>query len=192
MSPPEFFVWIFGGDEPRNPLAWGQVAMRAIAIYIISIALVRWGKSRMISRVSSLDVIFAFILGSLLSRGITGSASISNTTVASAALIAGHSFLTWLSCRSPRVENLIKGHCRAIISDGVVLEANLRKSHLSEADLGEELRLNANCDDISQVKAAYKERSGEISVIRQKVSLKVVEVDLKEEAKKIRIEIMSP
>jgi uncharacterized membrane protein YcaP (DUF421 family) len=189
MSPDDWLTWFFGGDEPRPQLAWGQVAMRAAAIYLISLLLVRLGKSRLISRVSPLDVILAFVLGSLLSRGITGSASITHTTVASAALIALHSLLTWLACYSDTVGNLLKGHCRILVSDGVINRDNLQRSHLSEEDLFEELRLNANCDDLTKVKAAYKERSGEISVVRRSPAIRDFEVSTKNGVKTVRIEL---
>jgi uncharacterized membrane protein YcaP (DUF421 family) len=190
MSIGGFFIQIFGGDEPLPHLSWGQVAMRALAVYLISIILVRLGKSRLISRVSALDVIVAFVLGSLLSRGITGSASISNTAVSSAALIALHSLLTWLACYSHWLGKLVKGHCQILICDGVINHENLRKSHLSEEDLLEELRLNANCEDIEQVKTAYKERSGEISVVKRQPSPQVVEVAIEQGVKIIRLEVV--
>jgi uncharacterized membrane protein YcaP (DUF421 family) len=191
MSIEDLFIRLFGGDVPRSPLGWGHVAMRAVAIYLLSIVVIRVGKSRLLSRFSALDVIIAFILGSLLSRGITGSASISNTAVSSAALIAMHSLLTWLACKSRRIGNLVKGHCRPLVSEGFVNDENLRKSHLSKDDLLEEMRLKANCDDLSKVKAAYKERSGEISVIRRTTTPKILEIDVEEGVKTVRIEWMS-
>ncbi len=59
-------------------------------MYLAGLVVVRIGKSRLISRTTSLDVILGFILGSLLSRGITGHASISGTIVASAVIVAVH------------------------------------------------------------------------------------------------------
>src|SRR4026209_2478611 len=79
---------VFGGDAPQQPLLFYQVVARAAIIYIIGLAVVRLGKGRLIGRVTSLDVILGFILGSVLSRGITGQAAISDTAIASAALVA--------------------------------------------------------------------------------------------------------
>src|ERR1043166_1219756 len=81
----------FGGDMPvSEPLALHQIAARAIVIYLVGVVIIRIGKSRLLGRVTSLDVIVAFILGSLLSRGITGHASLSGTTVATAAIVGLH------------------------------------------------------------------------------------------------------
>ena len=68
----ELFETIFGGDVPKEPLLLHQCAARAVAVYLIGIAILRIGKSRIISCVTTVDVLLGFILGSLLSRGITG------------------------------------------------------------------------------------------------------------------------
>src|SRR5215212_3593674 len=91
---------IFGGDVPEQPLALHQVAARAVVIYLIGIVIVRLGKSRLISRVTAIDVLLGFILGSLLSRGITGHASISGTALSSADIVFVHWLLTLGACRS--------------------------------------------------------------------------------------------
>lgn len=156
---------IFGGDEPERPLALTQIAARAIAIYIGGIVILRIGKSRMINRATIVDVLLAFVLGSLLSRGITGSASISGTLVACAALVALHWFMTLIAFYHHGFGTLIKGHSALLIKDGAIIWENLRKSHISKHDLLEELRLNANVEDPTVVKAAYKERSGGVGVV---------------------------
>src|SRR5438094_7160067 len=108
---------LFGGDYPDDPLKLHQVAVRAIVIYIAGVAIVRIGKSRVISRLTPLDVILGFVLGSLLSRGITGHASLSGTTMASAALVAAHWLLTWLACRWHWFGNLVNGPAVLIVKD---------------------------------------------------------------------------
>jgi hypothetical protein len=85
---------VFGGDSSTQPLQAGQIAARACLIYVLGILLVRLGKSRMLSRATPLDVLLGFILGSLLSRGINGSGSLSGTLVASSVLVGVHWFIT--------------------------------------------------------------------------------------------------
>jgi uncharacterized membrane protein YcaP (DUF421 family) len=162
----ETLEWIFGGDTPVEPLEIHQVAARAIAVYVIGLAIVRIGKSRLVGRVSGLDILVGVILGSLLSRGITGHAAISTTAASSAALVATHWLFTRLATRWHGIGNLIKGHAVPIVQDGRPLESNLAASHLSPHDLAEALRLHG-VSDISQVVAAFKERNGDISVIKK-------------------------
>lgn len=159
---------IFGGDAPTGELGWWQIAARASAIYVAALLLVRLGKSRLLSRATPLDVILTFVLGSLLSRAITGSAALSGTIVAASTLIVLHWGFTRLAFRSHWWGKLIKGESYALIRDGEIQWDNLRRSHISEHDLHEELRLNANVDDPRAVKLAVKERSGEIGVVLNK------------------------
>ena len=156
---------VFGGDIPQDPLLPHHFAARAVLIYIIGVAIVRIGKSRIVSRMTPLDVILGFILGSLLSRGITGHASLSATAISSVALVACHWAFTALAYQSHALGVLLKGNVRLLVEDGVPQLANMRHSHISRHDLEESLRL-AGVDDIREVRRAYKERNGEISVIK--------------------------
>ncbi len=58
----------FGGDTPIEPLALYQIAARAAIVYLGGLIMVRIGKSRFISRTTSMDVILGFILGSFKPR----------------------------------------------------------------------------------------------------------------------------
>lgn len=181
---------LFGGDTPHHPLTFWQIAARSLLVYAAGIAVVRFGKSRLLTRVTPLDLILGYVLGSLLSRGITGSASLSGTAVATATLVAIHWLLTALSCRYHVLGNLIKGHARQIVRDGEVLWDNMRRSHISQHDLVEELRLNANLDDVTKVASAYKERSGEIGiVVARQTEPKVVDLGIHDGVHTLRIVI---
>jgi uncharacterized membrane protein YcaP (DUF421 family) len=157
---------IFGGDAPAADINFVQVAMRALIIYVAGVVIVRLGKSRLISRATPLDVILAFILGSLLSRGITGHAPLSHTIVASAALVLIHYVFTALACRNRRFESMIKGHQYPLVVDGDIHRENMRHSHVSDDDLREAARMNGVAD-LTDVAQAYKERSGEVSIIKR-------------------------
>ncbi len=94
-----------------------------------------------------MDVVVLMVLGSLLSRGINGSASLASTMIASAVLVACHWLLTWATVRYHAIGSLAKGYARVLVADGKVDEEALRKSHISRADLEEGMRLNGNIED---------------------------------------------
>ena len=177
---------IFGGDYPQDPLELHQIAARAFVIYIVGVALVRIGKSRMLSRTTTLDVLLGFILGSLLSRGVTGHASLSGTAMASVVMIACHWVLTAIACRSHAFGDLIKGHARLVLKDGNMLHEQMRQSHISDHDLVEQMRLKS-IDDIQEVREAYKERNGEISFLRKEKPLQIVDIAVKDGVQTVRI-----
>jgi len=157
---------VFGGNRPDYPLSVPQVAARAAAIYVAGVAIIRVGKSRLLSRATPLDVILGFILGSLLSRGITGHSSITDTVVASAMLVIVHWGFTGIAYRWPWFENLTKGHAYVLVEHGHMRTANMRQSHVTPEDLSEAMRLQG-IRTMAEVECAFKERNGEVSVIRR-------------------------
>ena len=42
--------WLFGGDEPAGSLLLHQVVARAVLVYVVGLAIVRLGKSRLVGR----------------------------------------------------------------------------------------------------------------------------------------------
>jgi uncharacterized membrane protein YcaP (DUF421 family) len=178
----------FGGDYPDAPLALHQIAARAAIVYLAGLAVVRVGKSRLISRTTSLDVILGFILGSLLSRGITGTGSISGAILASAVIVAIHWILTSMAYRWHGFGNFVKGHERIVVDDGRILTDVMRRANISPHDLVEQMRLKG-IDEIAQVQRAYKERNGEISFIRREAQPKVVDVSVQNGIQTVRIAI---
>lgn len=157
---------VFGGDSPEFPLTVGQVAVRAAVVYIVGIGIVRLGKSRLISRATPLDVILGFILGSLLSRGITGHAAISDTLLATAVLVGIHWLFTAVACHWPRIDAIIKGHAYPLMEDGVLQRHNMLQSHVTMDDLLEAVRLHG-LDSLADVQRAMKERNGEVSILKR-------------------------
>jgi len=186
----DFVSEIFGGDYPVDPLKLHQIAARAAAVYLIGLAVVRLGKSRLIGRVTSLDVLLGFILGSLLSRGITGHASISGTALSSAVIVLVHWLLTLGACQSHFFGRLLKGNAVLLVKDGEQDKAAMQNCHISQHDLEEEARLKS-IEDVKDIHLAYKERNGEVSVLKGKKSPHLVEVGVREGVQKIVIELQN-
>lgn len=183
-----FVEYAFGGDAPDHQITLAQIAARGALVYVIGVIIVRIGKGRMIGRATALDVIVGFILGSLLSRAITGHASLSETLVSSITLVLVHWLLTYISVEWHWFGILFKGHAHKVVADGQMLPDELRHSHISEHDLIASMRLNgiARLDDVQE---AWKERSGEISVIRKRQP-RIIEVAVEAGVQRVRIEIV--
>jgi len=179
---------IFGGDFPDDPLKVHQAMARAILIYLTVLALIRVGKSRSIGRISPIDVLLGFILGSLASRGITGHASLSGTIASSAALVATHWLLTRIACQSHWIGNLIKGRSHVVVENGKTIPASMLRHHISIHDLEEAMRIKGY-DDLTTVRHAYKERNGEISVLTQKEPPRIIEVAVNAGVQTVRIQL---
>jgi uncharacterized membrane protein YcaP (DUF421 family) len=188
QSAGDLITAVFGGDTPRGDLELHHVAARAAVVFLFGLAIVRLGKNRLIGRITPLDVLLGFILGSVLSRGITGQASLSGTAVASAVIVALHWALTSLAYRWHSVGNLVKGRATLVVQDGQPLEDNLAAAHLTPHDLEEHLRL-AGIEDVGEVQAAYEERSGGVSFLRRRREPRVVEVAVQNGVQTVRVQL---
>ncbi len=156
---------LLGLDLDQAALQWWHMLARALVVYVFAIVLVRLGEKRFIGKSTAFDVLLAIMLGSVLSRAITGSSPFFPSLAASLGLVAMHFLLAALAFRSHRFGRWIKGEPRLLVSDGRILWDNMRKSHVSEGDLMLALRESGNTDDLTRVRAARLERSGSISVL---------------------------
>lgn len=178
---------VLGKDSPSPDFTPCQIAIRCSVIYVAGLAMVRIGKSRLLSKSTPLDMILAIILGSVLGRGIVGSAPLWSTLFAAAVLVSLHWIFSALAYYSDSFGRLIKGGTRTLVSHGEIHWDNMRRSHLSEKDLHEYLRLNANIDKLADVELAVKERSGEIGVVIKKPDTSQFEVNIEQNVKVVRI-----
>jgi uncharacterized membrane protein YcaP (DUF421 family) len=176
------------GVVPEDLTFW-QMALRAAIIYITAITLVRLGDKRFMGKNTAFDVILGIILGSVLSRAITGNAGFFQTIGAGAILVGLHWTLSWLTFHFSSISAFIKGGDRKLVENGEIIWENMHKSHIGENDLMSALRTHGQVLDISEVKVAHFERNGDISVIRKAREPQIVEVAVQEGVQKVRIEI---
>src|SRR5688572_6061832 len=101
-----FFTDLFGGDYAPNPLPARQALLRAMFVYGAGLLIMRLGKVRLLGRSTMVDVLLAFMIGSILSRAVNGDASISSSLVATAAMVFFHWILTWLAMKHHRFGKL--------------------------------------------------------------------------------------
>lgn len=123
-------------------------------------------KKRFLGEATAFDAILVIIIGSTASRGILGNAPISNSLVAVVTLIAFHWLISLISRDWPFFSRLLKGSPTPIINDGRISRANMRKAHMSEDDLEEDLRTQG-VRDPHDVAEARLERDGSLSVIKK-------------------------
>jgi len=61
---------------------------------------------------------------------------------------------------------VLKGKPAVLIQNGRLQHKNMLWNHISEHDLQEDMRLEAKTDDLSKIRTARVERSGDISFIK--------------------------
>ena len=152
---------------PNSPdISWWQMSVRAVIVLAYGILFVRVAGKRTFGKLTAFDIVLAVLIGSNLSRALTGNAPFWPTLAATTVLGLLHYLLGRLSIHNRWLGAIIKGQPRQIISDGVLDEREMKKGELSHGDLQEALRLHG-LEKIDGIKAAYLERNGSISVIKQ-------------------------
>ena len=175
------------GLESQQMEFW-QMALRAVIVYAVTLAMVRLGKKRFMGKATAFDVILGIMLGSIVSRAITGNAPLVPALAATTALIALHSALTAVACRWHGFGEMIKGRPRVLVQNGRKDEEAMRTAHLTDRDLEEDLRRHG-MTSIEGIAEAQLERNGDISIIKSKQEPKVITVAVADGVHTVRIEL---
>ncbi|WP_250475851.1 YetF domain-containing protein [Caballeronia sp. GAFFF1] len=146
-----------------------QECARAAIVFCWGLFLVRVAGRRIFGRWAALDIVVAIIVGSNLSRAVTGNAPLTGTLVATAFMIAAHWVVAHLASRYRLWTFIAEGSPVTLFSQGKPCEKALMRYGVSENDINEALSENG-VDDVEDVQKITLEPSGKISVSKQKRS----------------------
>src|SRR6056297_2175302 len=163
QQPLDWLTRLIGSDA--DTILWWQMAIRGVLIFFYTLMLVRFGGRRIFGKNTSFDIVLGVILGSIMSRALTANAQFLPTLVAGTVLVVLHWLLAKLATRNRHLGHLIKGTEVLLIKDGQIQQDGLTKTNITEHDLLESLRSEGSVAEIEQVKRAYLERNGKVSVI---------------------------
>ena len=153
------------GVEPKE-LTFLQISLRGIIVFVATLVIVRVSSKRSLAEKTAFDATLLVIIASVLARAVNGSASFLPTLGAGFVLVLLHRLLALAAYYSHGFGILIKGKASVIVKNGVLQRKNMRINHISEHDLEEDMRLDAATEDLSKIKVARVERSGDISFIK--------------------------
>jgi uncharacterized membrane protein YcaP (DUF421 family) len=142
-----------------------QMGLRAVIVYVVTVFIVRLGKKRFMGGTTAFDVILGIMLGATASRGITGSAPLIPALVASVVLLAMHWLFSAAAMRFPGFGSVVKGGPAVLVRDGEIDWKTMRKVHVTEDDLRQDLR-SKGVADLKDVAEVRMERSGQLSVVK--------------------------
>ena len=156
--------WLLGLEIEGKELDIWRMMLRAVIVFIAAIIMIRIGHKRFMGRSTALDVMLGIVFGSVISRAITGNAPFFPTLAAGLVLVVMHWILSAIAFYSDGFGILVKGDRRLLVKNGEIQWDEMKKSHISEKDLEEAMRVNSRNPDIAEVEAAYLERNGDISI----------------------------
>ena len=154
---------VFGPDS--TSMSWWQMCARSALIFLVGIGLIRLSGQRTFSQYSALDTIVTILVGSNLSRALTGNASLIPTLVGSVTIVVLHRSLARASVGSKALSRLLAGTAFPLVRDGRP-NADMRRRAVGDDDLAEAMRLHG-FDDVAEIRVATLERNGHISVVKR-------------------------
>jgi uncharacterized membrane protein YcaP (DUF421 family) len=158
------FDLVFG---PDGHVSWWQECARAVLIFVYGLALVRVAGRRVFGKWAALDIIVSIVVGSNLSRALTGSASVIGTLAATTLLMVLHWLLAQGVARSKRLSHIFEGSAIELAREGNHDQSQFIQHAISEGDLSEALR-QAGVERVSETRLIALEPSGKITVLKAK------------------------
>lgn len=153
---------LFGNGKE---LEWYQMSLRAVAIFVIALVLMRISGRRSFGMRTPIDNIIAVLIGALLSRPIVGASPFTPVVAGSTVLVLLHRLLAWIAVHSPAMSVALKGDKICLYRDGAFLKENMARALVCEEDIRQGVRSATHLEEMDTVSVVYMERNGEISVI---------------------------
>jgi uncharacterized membrane protein YcaP (DUF421 family) len=133
--------------------------------YVTLVGVLRLSGKRTLSQLNAFDFIVTVALGSTLATILLSSDVPYAEGVAALGLLAGLQFLVaWVSSRWPRARSAITSQPTALLVDGHLRTAAVRRNRLTEAEVLQAVR-STGSGDISSIAAVVLETDGTLSVI---------------------------
>jgi uncharacterized membrane protein YcaP (DUF421 family) len=155
---------LFGAGENLTPL---QMAVRSFVMFFIALALIRIGGMRIFGKRTAFDNILVIMLGAILARGVVGASPFFSTVAAATIMVVIHKILALLAMKHVWVGMIVKGYRRSLFKNGKYNLKNMKITSISKDDLMEGVRLQINSDTLDDVKEAYIEKNGQLSIIKK-------------------------
>lgn len=144
-----------------------ELIVRGSVFYWFLFLLFRVVIRRRIGAVGIGDVLLLVIIADASQNAMAGEyRSITDGMILVATIVGWNVVIDWLTFQVPALERLLQPPPLLLIRDGRILWRNLRLEFVSEQELLSKLR-ERGVDDPAEVKAAYMESDGEVSVVRR-------------------------
>jgi uncharacterized membrane protein YcaP (DUF421 family) len=158
----EWFETIFGSQGELSPT---QAAARAALIFFYGLALVRLAGRRTFGKWSALDIVVSIIVGSNLSRAMTGNAPLLGTLLATTMLMILHGLVAHAAARHRGLSRIVEGRSEELAEHGVEDRAAMQRNAVTQVDLNEALR-GSGVERVDQTRKITLEPSGKINILK--------------------------
>jgi uncharacterized membrane protein YcaP (DUF421 family) len=145
-----------------------EIVARVSIIYIGCMILLRLAGRREMSELSPMDLLGMLLLSETVSPALTGGdESIPGGMTAAAVLILWSVGTAWMAFANRKFESVVQGDAVVVIENGRVKGDVIKKYRISPDDLENALHMHGMLH-VREVKRAFVEADGEITMIKQK------------------------
>lgn len=142
--------------------------LRAAAVYLILLAILRVAGKRTLAQVTVFDFILLLIISEATQQALLGDDfSIITAAIVIGTLVLMDIALSVLKQRSPRLDRIIDDIPMVIVDHGKLLWDRMNRARIDEQDILVAARELHGLERLDQIKYAVLERSGGISIVPQ-------------------------
>jgi len=148
-----------------NPLL--DVVARTTVVYLTLLVGLRLTGKRQVGQLTPFDLLLLLLLANSVQNAMVGpDTSVYGGLIAAATLFVANAVVARVTRGSKAVTRLVEGTPTILIRHGAILEANLAREGITDADLLRALRAHG-VDDLAVVRSAVIEVDGTVSVLRE-------------------------
>lgn len=142
-----------------------ELFLRGTILFLALLALMRLVGQRESGGLGLSDLLVAVLMGAALGDGLTGGGtSLLDGLIPAATVLFWSVAVDAIAYRWPSLTRILKGRPRDLVIDGRIDRAAMRRELISMEELRSQLHTH-ELDDISQIRRAYLEPNGELSII---------------------------
>ena len=140
-----------------------DLVFRTVFVFFLILVVTRAVGRRELSSMEPFDMILLVVIGDLVQQGVTQSDySLTGATTVISTIALMTVFTAWLSYRVRRLRPVLEGEPVVLVSDGRILDRNLRRQRMTVEELEAEARLQ-QMSSLDDVRFAVLETNGKIS-----------------------------
>jgi uncharacterized membrane protein YcaP (DUF421 family) len=148
-------------------LPWSEIVIRGTVVYWFLFFIFRFVVRRDVGAVGIADILILVIVADAAQNAMAGEyTSVSDGIMLVSTLIGWNVLLDWLSFRFEGFRRFAEPAPMALVKNGRILMRNMRRELITEDELWSKLR-ESGVESLDQVKKAYIESDGQISVIKR-------------------------
>ena len=149
-----------------DPQELVMTAVRAVAVYILMLVVIRALGKRTVGNFSAFDLLVALMLGEIVDEVIYGDVRFIQGTVAIVSIAALTYADSVLSFVDKGMYSVLEGKPTIVVRDGEFDRRGMRKERMNEKDVLGHLRTQG-IHDMREVHLAIVENDGTVSVLKQ-------------------------